>query len=303
MFSRWAWRIESGRVLFTEFDMDSNTSVSIIGAVLKNTSYQLIFTTGLIAVFGLIVGLMNSAFFRLAGYKFGRTVCIATGFIGTPVHEIGHALFCLIFRHRIVEIKLYQPNSEDGTLGYVNHRYNPKSIYHQMGNFFIGFGPILFGSAALLLLMFWLVPDLFAAFKVNSNFSEVLNLNIFSFSALKYVYDTMLGASVTFYSFSEFGDWRWWVFMIPACSIALHMSLSVPDIKSSFAGFCFIVITLLIVNTTLYFVKADAMLTLTNYCLTAGAYILNFLTVSVVFSLMLFLFGVVVRVIRKFRGN
>ncbi|MDR2581324.1 MAG: hypothetical protein LBC85_10075 [Fibromonadaceae bacterium] len=279
--------------------MNSDTLINIAITILQNFAYQLVFTIGLIAAIGLIVGLTNKAFFKLVGYKFGRTACMVTGFVGVPVHEIGHALFCIIFRHRIIEIKLYQPNSADGTLGYVRHAYNRKSIYHQIGNFFIGFGPILFGSAMLLLLMYWLVPNLFEAFKNSSEFSEVLNLDVFSLSALKYIYNVMQGASITFYSSSDFSDWRWWIFMVPACSIALHMSLSVADMKSSWMGFGFIVITLLIVNTVLYFIDIDTMLTLTNYCLTAGTFILNFLTISVVFSLILLLFGIIVRVIRR----
>lgn len=283
--------------------MNFHTFVNAAIPILKNTSCQLIFTIGIIATFGFIVGLTNRAFFKLVGYKFGRVTSMATGFIGVPVHENGHALFCLIFKHKITEIKLYQPNSADGTLGYVNHRYNPQSIYHQIGNFFIAYGPILFGSAMLLLLMFWLVPNLFQTFTNSSDFSKIQSVDIFSFSALKYVYSVTQGASIAFYSASEPDNWRWWLFMIPACSIALHMSLSATDMKASWVGFGFIVVTLLIINTTLYFVKIDAMPTITNYCLMAGAFILNFLTISVVFSLTLFLFGVVIRVIRKLRGS
>jgi len=69
--------------------------------ILKNVFCQFIFTIGLIAAFGLIVGLTNKAFFKLVGYKLGRITCIATGFIGVPIHEIGHALFCVIFRHKL----------------------------------------------------------------------------------------------------------------------------------------------------------------------------------------------------------
>jgi hypothetical protein len=79
------------------------------------------------------------------------------------------------------------------------------------------------------------------------------------------------------------------------------MSLSVPDIKSSWIGFGFIVATLLVVNVVLYFVRVDMMLALTNHSLVAGAFILNFLTISVVFSLILFLFGLVVMVITRLR--
>jgi hypothetical protein len=90
--------------------------LNIVQTMLQNTAYQLIYTIGLIAVFGLAVGLLNKAFYKLVGYKFGRIVCIATGFIGVPIHEIGHALFCLLFGHKITEIKLYQPNSTDGSI-------------------------------------------------------------------------------------------------------------------------------------------------------------------------------------------
>jgi len=69
--------------------------------------------------------------------------------------------------------------------------------------------------------------------------------------------------------------------MIPACSVTLHMSLSPPDIKSSIVGFGFILLTLLIVNTSLYFTEIGTMATLTNYCLVAGAVVLNFFTISI----------------------
>jgi len=279
--------------------MDSVTFATVAGAIIRNTLYQLVFTVGFIAAVGIVVGLLNRAFFSVVGYRFGRIVCMTTGFIGVPVHEIGHVVFCIVFGHRIVEMKLYWPNSSDGALGYVNHSYNRRNVYHQIGNFFIGFGPILFGSAVLLAMMVGLVPSLFEAFRDGSDFSEVPYLGVFSLAVLGHVFEVMRGASSAFFSSSDIGDWRWWVFMIPACSIALHMSLSVPDIKSSWIGFGFIVATLLMVNAILYF--AWDVGALTNHSLVAGAFILNFLTISVVFSLILFLFGLVVMVIRRLR--
>jgi len=281
--------------------MNTESFKAIAGVVIKTTFYQLIMTVGIIAVLGLIVGLLNSFFDKLVGNKIGRIVCLTTGFIGVPVHEIGHAVFCLLFGHRITEIKLYQPNDAEGTLGYVNHLYNRKNLYHQIGNFFIGFGPILFGNAAIMLLMYWLVPNLFGAFRSGSGFSEILGQDVFSISALKYIIETMRGTLIIFYSYMEPGNWRWWVFVIPACSIALHMSLSMPDIKSSLAGFCFIVILFLAINTVLYFIKNGAMQTLTNYFLITGRFILNFMTISIIFSLMLLVIGVIIRVIIQIR--
>lgn len=282
--------------------MDVDTVVGVVSEIVRNTFFQMFFTVGVIAMFGLAVWLAEKFFFRLVGYNFGRVACMATGFIGVPVHELGHAFFCVLFRHEIIEMRLYRPNSDDGTLGYVNHAYNGRSVYQQIGNFFIGIGPIVFGCAVLLVLMNLLVPNLYAAFRDSSNFSET-GLDFFSLAGLKSIAGIMWGASLSFYSASEPGNWRWWVFMVPACSIALHMSMSMADVKGSSLGLGFIAVTLAVVNTALYFFKNEWVAELTNRCLGAGAFILNFLTISVVFALILLLFGVVVRVIRRVRGS
>jgi hypothetical protein len=65
----------------------------------------------------------------------------------------------LIFGHKIVEVKLFQIGG-DGTLGYVNHSYNPKNIYHKIGNFFIGVAPIIGVALAFYLLNLLLVPEM-----------------------------------------------------------------------------------------------------------------------------------------------
>ena len=48
-------------------------------------------------------------------------------------------------------MQLFRPG-RDGTLGYVEHAYNRRSLYQSVGNFFIGTGPIWFGSALVYLL-------------------------------------------------------------------------------------------------------------------------------------------------------
>src|SRR3989338_501064 len=68
-----------------------------------------------------------------------------TAWFGTPLHEFGHIIFAKIFRHRVEEISLFRPNKTTGTLGHVSHSYNPKSLYQQIGNFFIGGAPMIFG--------------------------------------------------------------------------------------------------------------------------------------------------------------
>ena len=132
------------------------------GNFVLNFILQAAFTLGLILLFGKIIALCNGAFYRNFGSR-GRAVCYITGFIGTPVHEGSHALMCLIFGHKITDIKLFQVNSSDGTLGYVRHSYNPKNLYQKVGCFFIGVAPVLVGALILAGLLYLLLPGLFSS--------------------------------------------------------------------------------------------------------------------------------------------
>ena len=79
---------------------------------------------------------------RIFSSKLSRYAYLSTAVIGTPIHELSHAVACLIFGHKINEIKLFTLNG-NGSLGYVSHSYNPRSIYHQIGGFFIAIAPFI----------------------------------------------------------------------------------------------------------------------------------------------------------------
>ena len=107
----------------------------MIGDIAVCFLLQIGFTVGITVLFGWLIAQCNRTFYRNFG-RYGRTVCYLTGAIGTPLHECGHALFCLLFGHKIHEIKLFQIG-DDGTLGYVKHSYIKKNVYQRSGNFFI----------------------------------------------------------------------------------------------------------------------------------------------------------------------
>lgn len=92
---------------------------------------------------------------------------IFVGGLGTFIHELSHAIMCIIFGHRIDDIKLLKFNLNDdqeqegnkGSLGYVNHSYNPHSVWQLIGNLWIGLAPIFGCALAILGLTYVLSPD------------------------------------------------------------------------------------------------------------------------------------------------
>ena len=128
--------------------------------LLINFFYHFIYLLGIFILASFLVGLCEKYFYRLFGGK-GRAVCIALGCVGTPLHESGHALMCLLFGHKIRKIVFFQPNSDDGCLGYVEHSYNNRNPYQVIGCFFIAIGPVLLGTAVLTGLLFLLCRSCF----------------------------------------------------------------------------------------------------------------------------------------------
>src|SRR4030067_2216374 len=111
-----------------------------------------------IFIFGLLIQFISQLSFKSLGNAFGPGGTYLVAWLGTPGHELGHALFCLIFGHKIEEIRFFKPDKDTGTLGFVYHTWNPKNPWHVLGNFFIGIGPVVLGCAVLFALFYFLIP-------------------------------------------------------------------------------------------------------------------------------------------------
>ena len=130
--------------------------------------YAVWYTLGAVVICGLAVSLCRKLFVSMMGGGFGRGVVMATSMVGTPVHETGHALMCLLFGHKITDMSLWQPRAQDGNLGYVTHAYRKRNPYHVLGNLFIGIGPIFSGLGVLTLALWLGFPDAFGDYAATA---------------------------------------------------------------------------------------------------------------------------------------
>lgn len=201
---------------------------------------------GIFIVCGLMIALCEKLVMYFCG-RGGRGIIYATSIIGTPVHEMGHAIMCLIFGHKIIKMRLWSP-SRDGTLGYVEHAYNKKNPYMVLGNLFIGTGPIFSGLLFTFLIMFICFPYAFDSY-VLSVFTSGYEITQFSelFSEGIYMVKDMLGDD----SMSIFVRILGIILIISTC---LHINLSIADIKNSLSSLPIYLIVTLLLTCGVYFI-------------------------------------------------
>ena len=149
---------------------------------------------------------------------------------GTVLHEFGHYVFAKIFGHKVTEVCWFGP--KDGTLGYVNHTYNPESRFQKIGNLFIGTGPIWIGTLAIVLLSFLVLgPEKLDALGVSvareQNFSDLRQVG-------EYATEVARAGSVLFFglfSVETLKNPLTLVCLYLIFCIGAHMRLSPPDVR------------------------------------------------------------------------
>ncbi len=271
-----------------------NSIFTFLKNVLFTSFGQFVSLLAVFFFFGLLLYLLarftRVTFVKSIGQKFDIYI---TGWLGTPIHEIGHALFCIPFGHRITSIKLFSPNSSDGSLGYVNHSYNPNNPWHKIGNFFIGFGPILFGSFVIYLLIKYLVPD--NSLILNLSKGQPIDLTTLTGIKDQFIQLFVSGKQVftNLFSSTNISSWQFWVFMYTSMCIASHMELSPPDLKGLTSGLISMFILLIVINTICLFFKVD----ISTYVTQLSNYtnmVTGIFTIATIISALFFLFSFIV---------
>ena len=271
-------------------------------ALLYSFLYQLLFTVGVIVLFGLLISLIRRAFLALMGES-GNVALLIMGIVGTPVHEFSHALACLIFGHKIKDVKLYDPKLRDGSLGYVKHTYNHKNLYHQIGNFFISTAPIVVGALIIYHLMMFMTPQVYGNARVELSSLAGLADGGFEMGEIVDCLWCILRLFLAILDFSNVNNVRWWAFIVISLMILSHMELSASDIKLGFKGFLFLAGMLLAVDTVLFFFFKDSLSSVTSFAVTIGVTLASFMTLSLSFCLLLLLLSLIVRGIMMLFGR
>ena len=251
-------------------------------------------TLGIFVTCGLLVHLIFRLFSRLIGSG-SRVWFYLTSIIGTPVHELGHAIMCRIFCHRITGMKLWNPKPTNGVYGYVEHSYSRRNLWAKFGNMFIGMGPLFSGLGVIVLTLWLCVPTLWSDYLAASSAMIPNGETVLPFAEVANgVLMLLRGIPAAFRA-----DWlKSLVGLLIILSVALHISLSPQDIKSSLSALPIYLILLLVVTCATFWTPV-APSVLTRLTL-ANLRLFSLFALVIGFALVWLAFAAVIRFIKIF---
>lgn len=253
----------------------------------------------LLAFFMHFLALLNE---KLSYKVFGRKAYLYLfAWLGTSVHELGHAFFALLFGHKITDIQLFSPKGEGGSLGYVSHSYNKRNLFQRIGNFFIGIGPILFGTLLLFVLLFFLFR--FQWEQLNTiTFTKSAFSNYDSF--IVFCKQILIGFKLFLKQIFLSQHSQWWkiaVLIYILFSVGSSITLSKSDVSGAGSGFVVFVLTLFVFNLSTLWI-GDFTLKFFTFCnqyLSGFYYLMLFsMLISLVFIVLLVLLNAIKNVFK-----
>lgn len=253
--------------------------------ILKNSALQFGVLFGVFVVAGALLTVLsrwtNNVFRQFFYPKLGTYIF---GIIGIPVHEFCHAFFCKVFFHDIGKVKWFDPQAKDGAHGSVTHFYNPWNLYHRIGHFFIGLGPVILAPALILALFYIFVP--------SGRF--VFTMELLAPSNVFTLVSNFLSALL---SKAALGSVGFYAFVYLSLCISSQMELSREDLKQATSGVFPILLVLMALNILSWslgfsvhstLIQAGTTLLVTTSCLYVFVVLLaalNLLICAVFFSL------------------
>lgn len=263
---------------------------------------QLMFTVGFIILYGMYISFCNKLFYEACG-RAAFPIIRFTGYVGTPIHELSHAIMCLLFGHTITKIVLVNGRKNSKTLGCVDHTYYKRNLYHLIGNFFIGVAPTIIGGMTIVGLLWLLTPSVFSSIITETAAARAAFHGGFSEEFIGVLGVTLKNVFFGLFSLENTKDARFWICIVLIIMIALHMEISRSDIRTSLIGLgvmtCFLVAT----DVLLGLLFPTALSAFTSWSVTLGVGIALSLFVPALFSTLIGVFSIVILLIRAIFGR
>ncbi len=205
-----------------------------IWEVIKRFFCAVLSTAGVFIAFGWILERLENIIHTRMMMSVGQDVILVTGVVGTPLHEIAHWIGCKIFGFTVIDVDLLRPVAYkyDGILGYVRYSTSINSWWNKLGCFVTGMAPMILGSVFMMLIVRFVVPEVFESTKKSIEEKSKGGIPILS---------TWWAAFVGFWkgmiSLRKWGILRGILCLYLVMSTSMHMTVSGPDIQSASVGF------------------------------------------------------------------
>ena len=191
------------------------------------------------AVFAFVIHFLERLIQQRLAERFGWNSVLWTGWLGTPIHELSHALMCRVFHHKIDEIALFEPDRQSGRLGFVRHSFKSGNWYQELGNFFIGIAPLMGGSVVLVILLWLFFPGAIEGAFAASKEAE-------QYGSLKQLTAIITAIAEHIFAAKNWGTARFWLFVYFVLCVGGHMAPSPSDYQGASRGVIFVSVGLLL---------------------------------------------------------
>ncbi|WP_456275143.1 hypothetical protein [Bacillus sp. AK128] len=271
--------------------------LSIILKAMLISFIELFYLFGVIITVGFIIGWIERKIHTYLVRAFGPRGILLTAWIGTPIHELGHLVQCFIWGHRVKKVKLLQVHAPNGVLGYVEHQYNLNSLYHQVGNFFIGIGPIISGIGSLILGMYVFIPEAFQIF--TASLHQNITIDYYSVEYMVWsTLDTVILLMTSMFTLDHLFHPLFWIYLVLAMCISSHMALSKQDIKGSARGLLTIFMVLVLIKLGAGLLGFDSHLLVIKVA-EYNAYVMAYSFIGILFALFSLLVSYIIYIVKS----
>ncbi len=163
---------------------------------------------------------------------FGWKSVMWTGWLGTPIHELSHVVLCWVFRHRVDEVRLFDPDIRTGRLGFVRHSFRRGNWFEEFGNVFIGTAPLFGGSLAMFLLLLTFYPEFARELMAPHSSGDTATWAELGQSIAR----SMSHFLQSLFQWANLTKLRFWIFLYLNLCIASHMAPSRSDYDGAARG-------------------------------------------------------------------